>query len=183
MGGGNAFLRFSSSVAAGALILPQVARAQTYVAQESPPGVDGCCAPVKTYEGCGSCEDPTLRLLTTVESSSDSLTTSTTFKYTSCSGNPFSGTITLQAINSDITTLRDPAGGNLNDCTTGNDDVSVVSFPCITDGSSLDVEFDDPKIFPSLVRIRFANLVTVGEIRVRTISFFGFLVLICFILQ
>merc|ERR1712205_189030 len=78
MGGGNAFLRFSSSVAAGALILPLVARAQTTcVAPESPPGVDGCCAPVKTYEGCGSCEDPTLRLLTTVESSSDSLTTST----------------------------------------------------------------------------------------------------------
>ena len=65
--GGNAFLRFSSSVAAGALILPQVARAQTTCdAPESPPGGNGCCAPVKTYEGCGSCEDPTLRLLTTV---------------------------------------------------------------------------------------------------------------------
>merc|ERR1712216_1105951 len=165
MGGGNAFLRFSSSVAAGALILPQVARAQTCVAPESPPE-DGCCAPVKTYEGCGSCEDPTLRLLTTVESSSDSLTTSTTFKYTSCSGNPFSGTITLQAINSDITALRDPAGDNLNDCTTGNDDVSVVSFPCITDGSSLVVEFDEPNVFPSLEKIRFANLVTVGGLRI-----------------
>ena len=178
MGGGNAFLRFSSSVAAGALILPQVARAQTCVAPESPPE-DGCCAPVKTYEGCGSCEDPTLRLLTTVESSSDSLTTSTTFKYTSCSGNPFSGTITLQEINDDITTLR----STLDDCTTGTDDVSVVSFPCITDGSSLDVEFDDPNVLPSLQKIRFANLVAVAEITVRTISFFGFLVLICFILQ
>jgi len=166
MGGGNAFLRFSSSVAAGALILPQVARAQTTcVAPESPPGVDGCCAPVKTYEGCGSCEDPTLRLLTTVESSSDSLTTSTTFKYTSCSGNPFSGTITLDDINSDITTLR----GTLDDCITGNDDVSVVSFPCITDGSSLVVEFDEPNVFPSLEKIRFANLVTVGEIRIRSL--------------
>ena len=89
--GGNAFLRFSSSVAAGALILPQVARAQECV---------------KTYEGCGSCEDPTLRLLTTVESSSDSLTTSTTFKYTSCSGDPFSGTITLGDIKLDIDALR-----------------------------------------------------------------------------
>jgi len=161
MGGGNAFLRFSSSVAAGALILPQVARAQTTcVAPESPPGVDGCCAPVKTYEGCGSCEDPTLRLLTTVESSSDSLTTSTTFKYTSCSGNPFSGTITLDDINSDITTLR----GTLDDCITGNDDVSVVSFPCITDGSSLSVTFDGQfGVFPSLEKIRFANLVTVDR--------------------
>jgi len=168
MGGGNAFLRFSSSVAAGALILPQVARAQTTcVAPESPPGVDGCCAPVKTYEGCGSCEDPTLRLLTTVESSSDSLTTSTTFKYTSCSGNPFSGTITLQAINSDITALRDPAGDNLNDCTTGNDDVSVVSFPCITESPLIVVEFDEPNALPSLQKIRFANLVRVGEIRIQ----------------
>jgi len=166
MGGGNAFLRFSSSVAAGALILPQVARAQTTcVAPESPPGVDGCCAPVKTYEGCGSCEDPTLRLLTTVESSSDSLTTSTTFKYTSCSGNPFSGTITLDDINSDITTLR----GTLDDCITGNDDVSVVSFPCITDGSSLVVEFDEPNVFPSLEKIRFANLVTVDTLRIRNL--------------
>ena len=181
--GGNAFLRFSSSVAAGALILPQVARAQTCVAPESPPGVDGCCAPVKTYEGCGSCEDPTLRFLTTVESSSDSLTTSTSFKYTSCSGNPFSGTITLGEIKLDIDALRDPAGGNLNDCTTGNDDVSVVSFPCITNFPSLVVQFVDPNVFPSLQKIRFANLVAVADITVRTISFFGFLVLICFILQ
>ena len=172
MGGGNAFLRFSSSVAAGALILPQVARAQTTCdAPESPPGVDGCCAPVKTYEGCGSCEDPTLRFLTTVESSSsESLTSSTSFlQYTNCAGEPFSGTITLQFINSDITALRDPAGGNLNDCTTDNNDVSVVSFPCITDGSSLVVEFvNDPNVFPSLEKIRFANLVTVDSFIVRT---------------
>ena len=170
MGGGNAFLRFSSSVAAGALILPQVARAQTTcVAPESPPGGDGCCAPVKTYEGCGSCEDPTLRLLTTVESSSDSLTTSTSFlQYTNCAGEPFSGTITLQFINSDITALRDPAGGNLNDCTTDNNDVSVVSFPCITDFPSLVVVFDEPNVFPSLQKIRFANLKTVGVFFVRT---------------
>ena len=169
MGGGNAFLRFSSSVAAGALILPQVARAQTCVAPERPPGGDGCCAPVNDYEGCGSCEDPTLRFLTTVESSSDSLTTSTSFlQYTNCAGEPFSGTITLQFINSDITALRDPAGGNLNDCTTGNDDVSVVSFPCITDVPSLVVEFNDPNALPSLQKIRFANLKTVDGIRVRT---------------
>eukprot|EP00237_Pycnococcus_provasolii_P003173 CAMPEP_0119196888 /NCGR_PEP_ID=MMETSP1316-20130426/11940_1 /TAXON_ID=41880 /ORGANISM="Pycnococcus provasolii, Strain RCC2336" /LENGTH=82 /DNA_ID=CAMNT_0007192629 /DNA_START=335 /DNA_END=580 /DNA_ORIENTATION=- len=54
--GGNAFLRFTSSVVAGALILNQVARAQDC-------GL-GC---VKTYEGCGSCEDPSLRLLTVVQ--------------------------------------------------------------------------------------------------------------------
>ena len=54
MGGGNAFLRFSSSVAAGALILPQVARAQECV---------------KTYEGCGSCDNPNVRFLTVVSSS------------------------------------------------------------------------------------------------------------------
>ena len=58
MGGGNAFLRFSSSVAAGALILNQVARAQECV---------------KTYEGCGSCDNPELRFLTVV-SSSENLT-------------------------------------------------------------------------------------------------------------
>ena len=167
MGGGNAFLRFTSSVAAGALILPQVARAQTCVAPESPPE-DGCCAPVKTYEGCGSCEDPTLSLLTTVESSSDSLTTSTTFKYTSCSGNPFSGTITLQEINDDITTLR----GTLDDCTTGNDDVSVVSFPCMIDNAQIRVDFDGQQTsLPRLEKIRFANLVTVDGFIVRTISF------------
>ena len=159
--GGNAFLRFSSSVAAGALILTQVARAQ----QDCSGCGDGCCAaPVKTYEGCGSCEDPNLRLLTVVSSS-----TSTTFKYTSCSGDPFSGTITLQAINSDIDDLRASAGGTLADCTTGNDDVSVVSFPCITDSSQF-VEFDDPNVLPSLQKIRFANLVTVGQLLVRTIS-------------
>ena len=182
--GGNAFLRFSSSVAAGALILPQVARAQNCDAPERPPGGNGCCAPVNDYEGCGSCEDPTLRFLTTVESSSDSLTTSTSFQYINCAGEPFSGTITLEAINNDITTLRDPAGGNLNHCTTGNDDVSVVSFPCITESPSLVVNLDNPNnVFPSLEKIRFANLVTVDTLRVRTISFFGFLVLICFILQ
>ena len=164
--GGNAFLRFSSSVAAGALILPQVARAQTCVAPESPPE-DGCCAPVKTYEGCGSCEDPTLRLLTTVESSSS---TSTSLKYTNCGREPFLGTqfITLDDINSDITTLRDPAGGNLNDCTTDNNDVSVVSFPCITDFPSLVVVFDEPNVFPSLQKIRFANFVTLDTFIVRT---------------
>ena len=170
-------MRFSSSVAAGALILNQVARAQTCVAPERPPGGDGCCAPVEDYEGCGSCEDPTLRLLTTVESSSS---TSTSLKYTNCGREPFPGTqFTLEDINSDITTLR----GTLADCTTNNTDVSVVSFPCITDVPSLDVEFDEPNVFPGLEKIRFANLVTVGTLRVRTISFFGFLVLICFILQ
>ena len=162
MGGGNAFLRFSSSVAAGALILPQVARAQTCVAPESPPGVDGCCAPVNDYEGCGSCEDPTLRLLTTVESSSS---TSTSLKYTNCGREPFPGTqfITREDINSDITTLR----GTLADCTTNNTDVSVVSFPCMTD-SSLSVDFFDPNALPSLQKIRFANLKTVDGFIVRT---------------
>ena len=165
--GGNAFLRFSSSVAAGALILNQVARAQN--CDGTPPFEPACCAPpapVKTYEGCGSCEDPTLRLLTTVESSSDSLTTSTTFKYTSCSGNPFSGkgSITLEDIKLDIDALR----GNLTDCTTGTNDVSVVSFPCITEFPSRSVNFDQQNVFPSLQKIRFANLKTVGVFFVRT---------------
>ena len=146
--GGNAFLRFSSSVAAGALILPQVARAQECV---------------KTYEGCGSCDNPNLRYLTVV-SSSENLTT---IQYTNWGSEPFSNTVTLEEINNDITTLR--AGDNLTDCT-GNDDVSVVSFPCITDVPSLVVEFDDPNVFPSLEKIRFANLVTVDGF-VRTISF------------
>ena len=160
--GGNAFLRFSSSVAAGALILPQVARAQECV---------------KTYEGCGSCDNPNLRYLTVV-SSSENLTT---IQYTNCGSEPFSNAVTLEDINNDITTLR--AGDNLDDCT-DNNDVSAVSFPCITDSSSLSVSFDGLQTsLPSLEKIRFANLVTVGEIRVRTISFFGFLVLICFILQ
>ena len=57
MMGGNAFLRLTSSVVAGALILNQVARAQDSCAQDC----------VKTYEGCGSCEDPNLRLLTVVQ--------------------------------------------------------------------------------------------------------------------
>ena len=168
--GGNAFLRFSSSVAAGALILPQVARAQICDAPERPPGGDGCCAPVKTYEGCGSCEDPTLRLLTTVESSSsESLTTSTSFlQYTNCAGDPFplSQSITLEDINSDITTLR----GTLTDCTTNNTDVSVVSFPCVTDNAQFRVDFDGQQTsLPRLEKIRFANLKTVGLL-VRTIS-------------
>ena len=156
--GGNAFLRFSSSVAAGALILTQVARAQ----QDCSGCGDGCCAaPVKTYEGCGSCEDPNLRLLTVVSSS-----TSTTFKYTSCSGNPFSGkgSITLEDIKLDIDALR----GNLTDCTTGTNDVSVVSFPCITEFPSRSVNFDQQNVFPSLQKIRFANLKTVGVFFVRT---------------
>ena len=144
--GGNAFLRFSSSVAAGALILPQVARAQECV---------------KTYEGCGSCDNPELRFLTVV-SSSENLTTT---KYTNCGSEPFSNAVTLENINNDITTLR--AGDNLTDCTV-NTDVSVVSFPCITDGSSLVVEFVDANVFPSLEKIRFANLVAVAEITVRT---------------
>ena len=165
MGGGNAFLRFSSSVAAGALILPQVARAQTCVAPERPPGGDGCCAPVNDYEGCGSCEDPTLRLLTTVESSSS---TSTSLKYTNCGREPFPGTqfITREDINSDITTLR----GTLTDCTTNNTDVSVVSFPCVTDNAQFRVDFDGQQTsLPRLEKIRFANLKTVGLL-VRTIS-------------
>ena len=159
MGGGNAFLRFSSSVAAGALILPQVARAQTCVAPERPPGVDGCCAPVKTYEGCGSCDNPELRFLTVV-SSSENLTTT---KYTNCGSEPFSNPITLEDINSDITTLL---SGTLNQCTDTND-VSVVSFPCMTD-SSLSVDFNDPNALPSLQKIRFANLKTVDGFIVRT---------------
>ena len=172
MGGGNAFLRFSSSVAAGALILilPQVARAQTTcVAPESPPGVDGCCAPVKTYEGCGSCEDPTLRFLTTVESSSsESLTTSTSLKYTNCGREPFPGSqfnqITLEDINNDI----DDLSGILNQCVNTND-VSVVSFPCMIDNAQFRIDFDGQQTsLPSLQKIRFANLVTVSEIRVRT---------------
>ena len=142
--GGNAFLRFSSSVAAGALILPQVARAQECV---------------KTYEGCGSCDNPELRYLTVV-SSSENLTTT---KYTNCGSEPFSDPITLEDINSDITTLL---SGTLNQCTDTND-VSVVSFPCMTD-SSLSVDFNDPNALPSLQKIRFANLKTVGGINVRT---------------
>ena len=157
--GGNAFLRFSSSVAAGALILPQVARAQECV---------------KTYEGCGSCDNPNLRYLTVV--SSENLTT---IQYTNCGSEPFSNAVTLENINNDITTLR----GTLADCTTNINDVSIVSFPCITDVPSLVVGFVDANVFPSLQKIRFANLVAVAEITVRTISFFGFLVLICFILQ
>ena len=160
--GGNAFLRFSSSVAAGALILPQVARAQECV---------------KTYEGCGSCDNPNLRYLTVV--SSENLTT---IQYTNCGSEPFSNAVTLENINNDITTLR--AGDNLTDCT-GNDDVSVVSFPCVIDNAQFFVDFDGQQTsLPRLEKIRFANLRTVGELYVRTISsFFGFLVLICFILQ
>ena len=158
--GGNAFLRFSSSVAAGALILPQVARAQECV---------------KTYEGCGSCDNPELRFLTVV-SSSENLTT---IQYTNCGSEPFSNAVTLEDINNDITTLR--AGDNLTDCT-DNNDVSAVSFPCMID-SSLSVDFNDPNALQSLQKIRFANLKTVDAFRVRTISFFGFLVLICFVLQ
>ena len=145
MGGGNAFLRFSSSVAAGALILPQVARAQECV---------------KTYEGCGSCDNPNLRYLTVV--SSENLTT---IQYTNCGSEPFSNAVTLENINNDITTLR--AGDNLTDCT-DNTDVSVVSFPCITDFPSLVVVFDEPNVFPSLQKIRFANLKTVDGFIVRT---------------
>ena len=143
MGGGNAFLRFSSSVAAGALILPQVARAQECV---------------KTYEGCGSCDNPELRFLTVV-SSSENLTTT---KYTNCGSEPFSNAVTLENINNDI----DALSGTLNQCVNTND-VSVLSFPCMTD-SSLSVEFNDPNALPSLQKIRFANLKTVGGINVRT---------------
>ena len=144
--GGNAFLRFSSSVAAGALILPQVARAQECV---------------KTYEGCGSCDNPNLRYLTVV-SSSENLTT---IQYTNCGSEPFSNAVTLEDINNDITTLR--AGDNLTDCT-GNDDVSAVSFPCMID-SFRSVDFDGQQTsLPSLEKIRFANLVTVGGFFVRT---------------
>jgi len=107
-----------------------------------------------------------LRLLTTVESSSDSLTTSTSFQYTNCAGEPFSGTVTLDDINNDITTLR----GTLDDCTTGSDDVSVVSFPCITDVPSLSVFFNDQNaLFPSLQKIRFANLVTVDGFTIQNL--------------
>ena len=145
--GGNAFLRFSSSVAAGALILPQVARAQECV---------------KTYEGCGSCDNPNLRYLTVV-SSSENLTT---IQYTNCGSEPFSNAVTLEDINNDITTLR--AGDNLDDCT-DNNDVSAVSFPCITDSSSLSVSFDGLQTsLPSLEKIRFANLKTVRGLAVRT---------------
>ena len=158
--GGNAFLRFSSSVAAGALILPQVARAQECV---------------KTYEGCGSCDNPELRFLTVV-SSSENLTT---IQYTNCGSEPFSNAVTLEDINNDI----DALSGTLNQCVNTND-VSVVSFPCMIDNAQIRVDFDGQQTsLPRLEKIRFANLVTVGEIRVRTISFFGFLVLICFILQ
>ena len=145
--GGNAFLRFTSSVAAGALILPQVARAQECV---------------KTYEGCGSCDNPNLRYLTVV-SSSENLTT---IKYTNCGSEPFSNAVTLEDINNDI----DALSGTLNQCV-NNTDVSVVSFPCITDNPSLVVEFDSFVgiiVFPSLEKIRFANLVTVGGFIVRT---------------
>ena len=174
--GGNAFLRFSSSVAAGALILPQVARAQNCDAPERPPGGNLCCAPVNDYEGCGSCEDPTLRFLTTVESSSsESLTTSTSLKYTNCGREPFPGSsppgsqqsITLEDINSDITSLR----GTLNQCVNTND-VSVVSFPCMIDDAQFLVNFDQfdgqQTFLPRLEKIRFANLKTVGGISVRT---------------
>ena len=141
--GGNAFLRFSSSVAAGALILPQVARAQECV---------------KTYEGCGSCDNPELRFLTVV-SSSENLTTT---KYTNCGSEPFSNPITLEDIKDDI----DGLSGTLNQCVNTND-VSVVSFPCMID-SSLSVDFNDPNALPSLQKIRFANLKTVDGITVRT---------------
>jgi len=145
--GRNAFLRFSSSVAAGALILPQVARAQECV---------------KTYEGCGSCEDPNLRFLTVV-SSSENLITSTTIKYTNCGREPFfpgSQSINLGDIKLDIVALR--AGGTLGDDCVNTDDVSVVSFPCMTNPSStIRVDFRGA-VFPRLEKIRFANLVTVG---------------------
>ena len=157
--GGNAFLLFSSSVAAGALILTQVARAQECV---------------KTYEGCGSCDNPELRFLTVV-SSSENLTT---IKYTNCGSEPFSNAVTLEDINNDIDGLR----GTLDDCVNTND-VSVVSFPCMID-SFLSVDFDGQQTFlPRLEKIRFANLKKVDAFTVRTISFFGFLVLICFVLQ
>ena len=147
--GGNAFLRFSSSVAAGALILPQVARAQECV---------------KTYEGCGSCDNPELRFLTVV-SSSENLTT---IQYTNCGSEPFSNPITLEDINSDITTLL---SGTLNQCTDTND-VSVVSFPCMIDNAQIRVDFDGQQTsLPRLEKIRFANLVTVDGFIVRTISF------------
>ena len=166
--GRNAFLRFSSSVAAGALILPQVARAQECV---------------KTYEGCGSCEDPNLRFLTVV-SSSENLITSTTIKYTNCGREPFfpgSQSINLGDIKLDIVALR--AGGTLGDDCVNTDDVSVVSFPCMTNPSStIRVDFRGA-VFPRLEKIRFANLKKVDAFTVRTISFFGFLVLICFVLQ
>ena len=143
--GGNAFLRFSSSVAAGALILPQVARAQECV---------------KTYEGCGSCDNPELRFLTVV-SSSENLTTT---KYTNCGSEPFSNAVTLENINNDI----DALSGTLNQCVNTND-VSVVSFPCVTDSSSFKVNFDDQNaLFPSLEKIRFDNLKTASYIQVRT---------------
>ena len=143
--GGNAFLRFSSSVAAGALILTQVALAQECV---------------KTYEGCDSCDNPNLRFLTVV-SSSENLTT---IKYTNCGSEPFSNAVTLEDINNDI----DALSGTLNQCVNTND-VSVVSFPCMIDNAQFRVDFDGQQTtFPNLVRIRFANLVTVGEFRVRT---------------
>ena len=148
MMGGNAFLRLTSSVVAGALILNQVARAQDSCAQDC----------VKTYEGCGSCDNPELRFLTVV-SSSENLTTT---KYTNCGSEPFSNAVTLENINNDI----DALSGTLNQCVNTND-VSVLSFPCMTD-SSLSVEFNDPNALPSLQKIRFANLKTVGEFSVRT---------------
>ena len=153
-------MRFSSSVAAGALILTQVALAQECV---------------KTYEGCDSCDNPNLRFLTVV-SSSENLTT---IKYTNCGSEPFSNAVTLEDINNDI----DALSGTLNQCVNTND-VSVVSFPCMID-SFLSVDFDGQQTFlPRLEKIRFANLKSVSEFFVRTISsFFGFLVLICFILQ
>mmetsp|Transcript_9496 Transcript_9496/g.21536 ORF Transcript_9496/g.21536 Transcript_9496/m.21536 type:complete len:211 (+) Transcript_9496:130-762(+) len=162
--GRNAFLRFSSSVAAGALILPQVARAQECV---------------KTYEGCGSCEDPNLRFLTVV-SSSENLITSTTIKYTNCGREPFfpgSQSINLGDIKLDIVALR--AGGTLGDDCVNTDDVSVVSFPCMTDSSQVRVDFGGFQptssginrvgvFFPRLEKVRFANLKTMGAINVRT---------------
>jgi len=145
MMGGNAFLRLTSSVVAGALILNQVARAQDSCAQDC----------VKTYEGCGSCEDPNLRLLTVVQPNFGGggglgggglrpppevlgegelcigaglkVLQSLTFKYTICASEPsgygISGqdlppnAITLEGIERDIAALSGTLDGGLGDTT------------------------------------------------------------------
>ena len=114
-------------------------------------------------------------LVKTVVSSSE---IRTTIKYTNCAGEPFPNTdnnvFTLEDIERDIAALRKSLYGGLSDTSYlgAGDYVSVVSFPCMTDSSLRGVNFDggpeDRKRFPRLEKIRFANLVTVGYINVRT---------------
>ena len=110
--------------------------------------------------------------------------TSTTIKYTNCGREPFPNSgnnptpssptpfITLEGIERDIAALSGTLDGGLGDTTSylgAGDYVSVVSFPCMTDSSQLRVDFDgQQRSLPRLEKIRFANLVTVGGIRVRT---------------